>query len=255
MVVADPTNAAFDPTNNGFLLSAGVASLTVAVVATVAGSAGNVQVGAISILGAAMAGVDTVTNQTALTGGQDPETDAAFRSRFGSYLSSLSKATNVAVGTAVAGVQQGLSYQITENMSQSGAVQMGHFVVTVDDGSGHPLSSLLSTVWQAVDAIRPVGTSFAVQGPVVNSANISLTLTTVAGSSHANAVAAVASAIEGYVASLSIGSTLSYTRLAQLAYDAASAVTNVSSLLLNGGTADLVPGMFGVVRAGTVTVA
>ena len=44
---------------------------------------------------------------------------------------------------------------------------MGHFVVTVDDGTGGPSASLLATVQQAVDAIRPVGTSFAVQGPVV----------------------------------------------------------------------------------------
>jgi hypothetical protein len=32
-------------------------------------------------------------------------------------------------------------------------------------------------------------------------------------------------------------------------------VTNLSGLLLNGGTADLVPPLFGVVRATTVAVA
>ncbi len=45
------------------------------------------------------------------------------------------------------------------------------------------------------------------------------------------------------------------SRLAQLAYGASATVSNLSGLLLNGGTADLVPGLFGVVRAGTVTVA
>jgi hypothetical protein len=67
-------------------------------------------------------------------------------------------------------------------------------------------------------------------------------------------VAAVVAAIETYIAGLSVGATLSYTRLAQLAFGASSAVTNVSSLLLNGATADLVPGLFGAVRAGTVAV-
>ena len=57
------------------------------------------------------------------------------------------------------------------------------------------------------------------------------------------------------IAGLPVGATLSYTRLAQLAYGASGSVTNLSGLLLNGGTADLVPALFGVVRAGTVTVA
>ena len=60
--------------------------------------------------------------------------------------------------------------------------------------------------------------------------------------------------MEGYIAALPVGGTLSYTKLAQLAYDASSAVTNISGLLLNGGTADLVPPPFGAVRAGVVTV-
>jgi hypothetical protein len=61
--------------------------------------------------------------------------------------------------------------------------------------------------------------------------------------------------MEAYIASLPIGGTLSYTRLAQLAYDASASVTNLSGLLLNGAAADLAPPVFGVVRAGTVSVA
>jgi hypothetical protein len=131
---------------------------------------------------------------------------------------------------------------------------MGHFVVTVDDGSGDPPATLLSTVQLAVDAVRPVGSSFAVQGPVVTPANVSLTLTLVAGASQQTAVAAAAAAIETYIASLGVEATLNYTRLAQLAYDSSGSITNVSGVLLNGGTADLTPPLFGVVRAGTVTV-
>ncbi len=255
LVVADPTNAAYSAAGNGYTLAAGIASLNVAVAASVPGSAGNVQPGAIALLSSAVSGVDTVTNAAALTGGIDAESDTSFRARFGDYLTSLSRATNIAIGSAIAGIQQGLSYTISENINQAGAAQMGHFVVTVDDGSGNPPASLLNVVQQAVDAIRPVGTSFAVQGPVVDPANVALTLATAPGASHAAAVAAVATAIETYIAGLPIGATLSYTRLAQLAYAASSAVTNLSGLLLNGGTADLVPPLFGVVRTGIVTVA
>jgi uncharacterized phage protein gp47/JayE len=227
----------------------------VAVVAAIAGSTGNVQPGAVTVLSSAVAGVDTVTNNVALTGGMDAESDSAFRARFANYLASLARATNLAIGAAITGIQQGLSYAINENINQAGGVQMGHFVVTVDDGSGDPPASLLTTVQQAVDAVRPVGSSFAVQGPVVEAANISMTLTTVTGPAQQTIVATVAGAIETYIAGLAIGDTLNYTRLAQLAYAASASVTNVSAVLLNGGTADLIPPLFGVIRAGTVTVA
>jgi uncharacterized phage protein gp47/JayE len=255
LVVGDATNPAYSAAGGGFVLAAGVAGLTVPAVASVAGSAGNVQPGAITLIGTAISGVDTVTNGNALTGGIDAESDVAFRARFSNFLGGLARATNIAIGSAITGIQQGLSYNISENVNQAGGVQMGFFVVTVDDGSGHPSSGLLATVQQAVNAIRPVGTGFAVQGPVVMLADVSVTIVTSAGASHAAAVAVVAAAIEDYIASLPIGGTLSYTRLAQLAYDATGAVVNLSGLLLNGSTMDLVPPLFGAVRAGTVAVA
>jgi uncharacterized phage protein gp47/JayE len=254
LVIGDMANPAYSAADDGFTLAAGVASLNVAIVANVAGNNGNIQPNAISLLSSAIPGVDTVTNTAALTGGIDAESDSAFRARFGNFLASLSRATNVAIGSAIAGIQQGLSFAISENVNQAGATQMGFFVVTVDDGSGNPSASLLATVQQTVNAIRPVGTNFAVQGPVVSLANVSLTLTTSASTSHTGAVAAVSAAIEAYIASLPVGAKLSYTRLAQLGYDASGAVTNLSGLLLNNSTADLVPSPFGVVRAGTVTV-
>jgi len=254
VVVADASNPAYSATSNGYVLAAGIASVSATVAAEAPGSVGNVQPGAIAVLSSAIAGVDTVTNALALTGGMDAESDAAFRARFGNYLASLSRATSLAIGSAIAGIQQGLSYTITENMNQAGTAQMGHFVVTVDDGTGSPSSSLLATVQQVVDAVRPLGTSFAVQGPVVVAANVAVTLVTASPAGHAGAVASVAAAIEAYIVALPVGATLSYTRLAQLAYGASGAVTNISTLWLNGGTTDLVPPMFGVVRAGTVTV-
>jgi uncharacterized phage protein gp47/JayE len=254
-VIGDPTNPAFNAAANGFSLAAGIASLTVAVMANTPGSAGNVQPGAISLLSTALAAVDTVTNTAALTGGLDAESDAAFKLRFGNYLASLARATDLAIGAAIAAVQQGLSYAINENVDQTGAVQMGHFVVTVDDGSGHPPASLLSTVQAAVDAVRPVGSSFAVQGPVVLTANVAMTLTTAATALHQTSVTLVTTAIETYIAGLGIGETLNFTRLAQLAYDASAAVTNVSAVQLNGATGDLTPPMFGVIGTGVVAVA
>jgi uncharacterized phage protein gp47/JayE len=254
-VTTDTANPAYSAAAGGYSLAAGVASVTVPVAANLAGSAGNVQAGTIAVISSAIAGVDTVSNTLALAGGLDAESDAAFRARFGNYLSSLSRATDTAIGAAIDAIQQGLSYVISENIDQTGAVQMGHFVVTVDDGTGAPAASLLATVQAAIDPIRPVGSSFAVQGPVVTAANVSLTVTNTAAVSHQAVVAAVAAAIDAYIAGLSVGAALNYTRLAQLAYAASASITNISDVLLNGGTADLTPPLFGVVRSGTVTVA
>jgi uncharacterized phage protein gp47/JayE len=239
LVTTDTANPAYSAAAGGYSLAAGVASVTVPVAASLAGSAGNVQAGTIAVISSAIAGVDTVSNTLALAGGLDAESDSAFRARFGNYLSSLSKATDTAIGAAIDAIQQGLSYVISENIDQTGAVQMGHFVVTVDDGTGAPAASLLATV----------------QGPVVTAANVSLTVTNTAAVSHQAVVAAVAAAIDAYIAGLSVGAALNYTRLAQLAYAASASITNISDVLLNGGTADLTPPLFGVVRSGTVTVA
>jgi uncharacterized phage protein gp47/JayE len=255
LVVADASNPAFNAASNGYVLAAGISSVTAPVVAVIPGSAGNVQAGAVAVLNSAIAGVDMVTNPLALSGGMDAESDAAFRARFGNYLASLSRATLQAVGSAIAGVQQGLSYTISENVSQAGAVQMGHFVVTVDDGSGNPAPALLAMVQQAVEAMRPVGTSFAVQGPAVMAVNVAVTLLTTSQAAHADAVARVAAAIESYIAALPVGAPLSYTQLVRVVYEASPAVTNIATLLLNGGMADVAPPLFGAVRAGSVTVA
>lgn len=253
-VVADTTNPAFNAAAAGYGLSAGIASVTVLAAAVTPGTGGNVQPGNISVISSAIPGVDTVTNALAFAGGVNAESDTAFRARFGTYLGGLSKATNAAIGSGIAGIQQGLSYVISENVNQTGAAQLGNFVVTVDDGSGAPPASLLSNVQQVVEALRPVGSSFAVQGPVVVQANVAMTIATQVGASHQSVVAAVAAAVESYIDGLGVGLTLNYTRLAQLAYDASSAVNNVTAVLLNGGTGDLVPPVFGTVMPGTITV-
>jgi uncharacterized phage protein gp47/JayE len=254
MVTADPANAATRAASGGYKLASGVDSCSVPSVANAVGISGNVEPGAISLISSALAGIDTVVNAVALSGGLDAESDVAFRARFGNYLASLSKATDIAIGAAIAAIQQGLSYVISENINQAGVSQPGHFVVTLDDGSGAPSENLLNVVREAIDVVRPIGSSFAVQGPVIMAANISLNITTAAGVSHQTVIALVAGAIETYVAGLGVGVGLNYTRLALLAYAASGSITNVSNIWLNGATADLSSPPFGIIRVGTVSV-
>jgi uncharacterized phage protein gp47/JayE len=253
-VTAATTNPAFNATLNGYTLAAPAASFDLPVTALEPGSAGNILAQNIGLIGTPVAGIDTATNNAAFFGGVDPESDAAFRARFGNYLASLSRATLGAVQETIAGVQQGLSATVTENVDPTGASSPGEFVVTVDDGSGAPPVSLLTTVQLAVDAVRPVGTRFSVQPPQVMHASVIMTLALTAGAVPQNVVAAVQTAIGAYIDNLPVGAALAYTRLAQIAYDASSQVTNVTGVQLNGGSTDLIPGSFGAVRSASLSV-
>lgn len=254
VVSADTENPAWDATQNGYVVASGTASVAVPVVAADPGAAGNVQAGAISLLASAIPGIDTVTNPGPTQGGVDDETDAALRARFQNFIDSRSRATPVAVGYAIASLQQGLRYTIAENADTSGTQRMGHFVVTVDDGSGSPPSSLLDTVAAAVDAVRPLGSTFSIQAPTVTTANVTLTIGVSSAAQKAQIVGPVAAAISGWIDALPIGAALPISRIAQLAYDASPFVTNVSAVVVNGATADLQPSPSGVVKAGVVAV-
>jgi uncharacterized phage protein gp47/JayE len=253
-VGTDTTNAAWSASQNGYLLGVGVASVTVPVTATVAGSAGNVLAGTISLITSALPGIDTATNALALSGGLDAETDAAFRLRFQGFINSRTRATVQAVSYATTSIQQGVNCTVQENTDGNGDFMPGKFVVTVDDGSGSPPATLLTSIQAAVEAVRPVGSIFAVTGPTVLPANIALTLAIADGSSSATAISAVNSAITAFVNGLPVGSSLPYTRLAQLAYDASPAVTNVSGLTLQGGAADLTASPGTVIKISSLAI-
>jgi len=253
-VTTDPTVAGYDAALGGYVLPAGTYSINVPVEAETAGQSGNVLAGTITLLVSATPGLDTVVNQSPLSGGIDVESDAAVRTRFQSFLDTRSQATPLAVGYAVQGVQQGLTYLLQENINSAGNAQLGNFIVTVDDGSGDPSSALITAVNSAVDLVRPVGTTFTVQGPAVTTAAVSMTLGLPPSADRPSAVAAVTAAVTSYINALAVGAPLALTRLAQVAYDAWPPVNNVSNLMINGDSADLSVPASGVVKAGLVTV-
>lgn len=254
-VTADTTNPAYSATLGGYVLAAGVSSVSVPVLAVVAGAAGNAVIGAVSTITGAISGVDTVTNASAFTNGADPETDAALRTRFIAYVASLSKATKGAVGYAITSLKQGVTYALVENQTYAGAVQMGYFYVVVDDGTGAPGSTFLATVANAIDAVRPLCSSFGVFGPVVVNAAVAMTCAVASGYDPVATKALVVTALKNYINALGLGQTLTYSRLAQIAYDASPGVTNVTGVTLNGGVSDLVATSQQTIKWSTVAVA
>lgn len=254
-VTIDTTNAFYNATLGGYLIPAGTASATVPVMAITAGAAGNALIGTVTVIVGSISGVDTVTNSAVFTNGVDQEEDSAFRARFVLWVQSLSKATKAAIAYALASMQPGVSFTLTENQDYSGNTLYGYFYAVVDDGSGAPSGAFLVSAGAAIESVRGFTTRYGVFGPVLVTANVSMTIATDTTVTHSVVVANVTAAIQAYISKLALGQILPFTQLAAIAYGVSPAITNVSGVLLNGSTADLAATNKQVIRPGTVTVA
>lgn len=253
-VIADTSNANYDSTTEQYTIPAGTASLGILVQCDTAGSVGNVQASTINTLTSAIPGIDSVTNAAAFTNGVDEETDEALKARFALYIAGLRQATKTAIESAIDDLQQGLSYQVVENQTKTGGTQLGYFYVVVDDGTGSPSATLLATVNTAIDAVRGLTITYGVFAPTVVNATVAMTVTVSATANASTVKGLVQTALQNYINSLTLGETLYYTRLAQVAYDASSDVVNVSGVTLNGGTADLTASVQEVIKYNSVTI-
>ena len=253
-VSADPSQAAYKDGDEAYVIPAGVSAINAPVQAVTQGVAGHVAAGAISALGQSISGVDSVTNPAAFGSGAEAEADAALRLRFVNYLASLSQATKSAVGNAIASLQEGLSYTLTEDYSYAGSYQPGYFYVVVDDGSGSPSAELLGLVSSAVDAVRGCGLQFGVFAPVPVTAAVAVTITVVAGYVHDAVAPTVQGAILSYIEGLPVGASLAWSRLYQIIYAATPGVATVTGLTVNGGTSDLIATPQQAVIAGLIVV-
>jgi uncharacterized phage protein gp47/JayE len=253
-VIADPTQLCWNAAANAYILPIGTSSATVTVQASTAGTAGDVAAGQISLVATPISGIDSVVNPTALGGGVASETDAALRSRFANFINTRSLSTSAAVGYAVSAVPGVVSYALAQNYDLGGNYDPGSLYVVVDDGSGHPPAALISSASAAVDNTIGCGIRFSVYPPILVTATVSMSLVTQPGYNHSSIVAAVQSAVTGYINALPVGGTLAFNRLPQVAFDAAAGISNIAGLLLNGGSSDVVATPQQVIRTISVAV-
>ena len=252
-VVQQSSNPAWNG-SSGYFLAPPVSSVTVPVQAMVPGAAGNVRAGAIGLLTSPLPGLDTVTNAAGLTGGVDAESDAALRARFQLYINSRSLATPQAVDFAVASLQQGLRYTVLENQDTTGAALPGHFWVVVDDGTGSPPGSLLSAASNAVEAVRPIGATYAVTGPVAIEVAVQISFVTSSPATQPLVAAAIQAAVAVWIAGLPIAGTLAVSKLEALAHAADASVVSVTLATINGAVANVVAPENGVLVATSIIV-
>ncbi len=251
-VIAQPANSAWNGAS-GYTLPAEITSVDVPVSATLSGSAGDVLSGAIGLLASPIPGIDIVTNAMPTTGGLDPETDAALRSRFQLYVNSRSLATKLAVLSSIANIQQGLRYTVLENQTIMGLPEIGNFCAIVDDGTGNPPSALLSAAQVAVNAVRPIGSTFSVNGPQVIRVAVTVVLETNNPLTHASVAVIVQQNIIAWIVGLPIGGILAISKLEAIAHGTDPSVVSVTSALINDLPNDLVAPNNGVIIVSSVT--
>ncbi|MBS1092166.1 baseplate J/gp47 family protein [Gluconobacter sp. Dm-74] len=239
-VTQDQTLPTWSASAGGYVRAAGVATLSVPVACQEVGATGNVSVGAICLMGTAVAGLDTVTNGAPFLNGSDQETDSQLRARFPLWLAAKASASRAAVGNAIANVQTDLSYSLRDGLDTGGNARSGYFTAVVNDGSGVPSDQLLSNVYDAIDSVRALGVGFAVQAPQDLTLNVSMDVIVPSSVPVQQAVSAIQSAVSKDIASTTVGDGYPYSRLSYLAYAGAGVtVTSVLNVRLNGGQIDI----------------
>lgn len=256
IVIPDTTNPLYDELREQYIIPAGTQSGEVKVEAVLAGVSGNAAEDAITVISQPIQYVDFVTNALPFVNGFDEESDIETRAQFVDYINSLSKATKLAIEEAIEEVQEGIQYSVVENIDYTtSAVQLGYFFAVIDDGTGSPPPELLASVALAVDRVRGFTTYFEIKAALPDTANVSATAkidTTIYTTDEVKV--AIEVALTSYINSLGIDTTLYYTRLIQVIYDAHVGVIDVTSVTLNGGVADLVSDNKHSIIVGTLVI-
>lgn len=253
-VIADATNGQYSTALGGYVMPVGLSELDVPVTAVTPGLASNVLAGTISLIASNIPFVDNVINDGPMAGGAEAEPDAELRARFVRYIQSLSKATNLAIAYAITSLQAGVTYTMREGELYDGSYRPGHFTVVFDDGSGSPPSTLFDNVYAAIDAVRGATILFSLHNPVVLNANVSCNVVVRSGYDENTVIAAVVASLTAALNAWPLGETLPYNKLSQIIFEASPGISNVTSLQLNSGTADLAATYRQKIRAGTIVV-
>lgn len=241
-VYADPGNGAYSAARGGYVLGAGATAVSVPVACSTAGTVGNVTAGAIN-LSASSFPADVVMNPAAFSNGMDAESDPDFRTRFWDYIASLASGTEASIRAAIRNVQQGLRVNTSSTP--------GLVTVYVDDGSGSPPASLIALCRTAGATKVAGGVQMALFGATTLPAAVQMIVSIERGYVAADVVAQVTQALSVYINALPEGRPLRWARLDQIAFNSSPGVFNVTGVLLNGGTADLIPTQGQTVKIGT----
>jgi uncharacterized phage protein gp47/JayE len=253
-VTLDTLNPAYNASLNGYVIPIGQTSVTVPSQCTQAGTIGNVAANQITFLSTAIPYVDSVTNATAATNGENVENDQHYLTRFQLYINSLSKAVKAAIEAAIESVQDGILYNLLENQNYGLEVQYGFFTVIIDDGTGNPPDSLITAVRNIIYVTRGLTIQYDVKKTTPVLVPISANLVIDPSYDENQIVDAVTTALQSYVNNLDVGAPLEITKIPSVIYGVSKGILNIQNLLINNGTDDVMPSPIESVKTGTISL-
>lgn len=225
-----------------------------------AGPGGNVAARAINKIPVSIYGVSGVTNEAAAYDGYEEETDSALLDRILFAVRQPATSGNIyhyiKWATSVPGVG---AVKIMPLWDGNGTVK----VVVVDANKDTPSNDLLQDVRDIIAQNDPIGATVTVAAPVLKTVNISLKVTSGAGSTDG-----IKEAVTEYfkrdvfgtsyknLADLNKDVTISYAQIGRIILDesALTGVTDYSTLTVNGGTSNLTMSADNMPAIGTVTL-
>ena len=206
----------------------GVVGKAVTVLADVAGAAGNVAAGAITTINTAIAGIQSVTNEAAFTGGADQETEDARKKRFTEFISGLARGTKAAIEFGAQQVPNVVSAVCIDNTDDI-TINPGFATLYVADASGTADSTLLAAVVTEEQNWRPAGLALTVAAPSIVTVNITANLKLAAGYDPTTITTDVQQTLTDHITSLRMGDSVFTSILIQKMVDTnPAAILNVT---------------------------
>lgn len=233
------------------LAEAGIVGKAVTMTADLAGATGNVSAAAINKINTPITGIVSVTNEDALSGGADEETDDARKSRFVAYISTLARGTKPAIevgAKTVTGVVKATAYDLDDDV----AIPTGTVHLYIADSAGAASGTLISDVQDALDAYKPAGANVVIAAPSLVTVAVTAVLTVASGFDRDTVVTEVEQQLTDYITSLDMGDDVYLSRLYQQIIDTNAAA--IAFVTMTVPAADTVIALNQLARPGTLTI-
>lgn len=212
-------------------------SVTVPVQCTESGSEGNVPAGAIYEFSVTIEGLNTVTNEAALSGGYDIESIESFSERYYAKIKNPGYSGNPGHYEMWALEVDGVGAAKCLPRTPS----VGSVTTLITDRNGRAADAdLIQSVWEYIETQRPCPATSIVAAPTEKTVTVSATLSVSRGT-PADYVSLVSSAIEAYIKTIPFkgtGRRISYAQISE-AILSVDGITDCDDLLINGSAASL----------------
>lgn len=241
------TSYEFMVTEDSAKLKAGELQTVVNVRATTPGNM-FLPVGTITIMNTPIVGIEYVTNLTEFIGGTDKETDDELRERAKQALAGLGKGTNIALRSALLGLE-GVVDAIVMDANRG----VGTADIVVITSELPPSQALVSEIDYTISITKAAGIDVKAIFPVIKTQNIVVTINDLSGNDLADEdISRAYNAIINYCNSLSVGDVLI---ISQIERAIGNAINDMDvDIIVTTPNTNVVPASTEVIRCGTVTI-